>query len=203
MKTHTVYELAASMVKPKGLKGEIVVAAPDNLPLRLYEGLDLWIVPPTLEGVRVTQVTSLRTQTKEVLVTLEGVSDANAARALSGRYLLARAEDLTQACTYDGGTGQGQFTGKGSHAGFATAVSATQILSELVGCSVEDVDKGFVGTINRIEDNPAHPLLVLDGAQGMVLIPYVEEFIIEHSETVLRVQLPAGLIELNQRTIEE
>lgn len=50
-----------------------------------------------------------------------------------------------------------------------------------------------------LEENPAHPLLVVElSAGGTIHIPLVEEFLVELNEEEWRIELdlPAGLVEL-------
>ncbi|MCL1891349.1 MAG: hypothetical protein FWG00_04970 [Coriobacteriia bacterium] len=203
MKADENYELVAVMNKPKGLKGEIVVAAPSNLPLRLYEGLEVWIVPPTLTGVRHTRVAQMSEQAKGVVIRLEGVDDGAAARELAGRFLLARAGAAKVAEVLSGATAEVLSDGDDyDGASFADVnILAAAELATLIGCSVVDAVAGELGELKRTEDNPAHPLLVV--SQGgtadakELLIPFVDEFIVSISEDIIEVRLPQGLLELN------
>ena len=180
MNAHEEYELAALISKSKGLVGEIVVVPPDDLPLRLYEGLEVWVVPPTLEGVRHTRVLTMREQAKGWVATLEGLDDIDAARALVGRSLLARASDLESIDFED-----------------LDPESFEAIRRSCVGCLVKDEEQGVIGIVARVENNPAHPLLIVALDDREVLIPYVDEFVIAQSDTIIETRLPRGLIELN------
>ena len=180
------FELVALISKPKGLRGEIVVRSCDDLPLRLYEGLEVWIVPPTLEGARKTCVASLQLQAKGHVATLEGVSDASASRELAGRYLLARSADLEEAPRLGPDSDDSQ-------------QSLAASLHDYVGCLVCDEVEGAIGRVLRIEDNPAHPLLVVEAGSQDVLVPFVEEFVKGRHADRLEVRLPCGLTELNRR----
>jgi len=221
MGTHEEYELVALINKPKGLKGEVIVVAPDGLPLSLFEGLSVWIVPPMLEGVRTTWIERLRDQKDGSLVKLAGVDSLDTARDLVGRFLLVRADDVRDYAPV-GSDGEADDTMPESY----------------LGSVVYDEAKGYIGIVARVEDTPAHPLLVVtrdaepdvpcgagcdvtreveydktcdavcDGApdaelchfvQPEVLIPCVAEFIIAHQEGRLDVRLPSGLLELNQK----
>ena len=192
MKAYEEYELVALISKPKGLKGEVIVVAPDDLPLFVFEGLEVWIVPPTLTGIRQTRIKELRDQAKGLHIALEGISDINSARELAGRYLLARSADLQ---------------GMNSYAQLP-AVTEAQALQGYLGSLVFDEEQGYLGTIQSVQDNPAHPLLVVardlgTGTQDAdktttLLIPYVDEFIQKAVDGRIDVRLPRGLIELNQ-----
>ncbi|MCL2756470.1 MAG: hypothetical protein FWD43_00085 [Coriobacteriia bacterium] len=209
MGTHEAYELAALINKPKGMKGEVVAVAPDGLPLSLFEGLSVWIVPPTLKGVRATQVKRLRSQKGGLLVKLDGVDSLDDARALVGRHLLARIEDIKD---FSRTRPEGN--------------TVDDKPESIVGSAVYDEADGYIGIVVRVEDTPAHPLLVVtrdagcnakcdaktDGVESLrfqsnpikqskpeILIPYVDEFIIACREGRFDVRLPSGLLELNQK----
>ncbi len=71
-------------------------------------------------------------------------------------------------------------------------------VSDLVGAEVTDPDGGLVGVVERIEDAPAHDLLVVarpDG--GEVLIPAIDEFIEIDDGDVIVHAIP-GLLDLSQ-----
>ena len=72
-------------------------------------------------------------------------------------------------------------------------------LLDLVGFEVFSRDQGHIGTIVSLEENPAHPLLVVESSTGSTIhIPLVEEFLVDLNEEERRIgfDLPAGLVEL-------
>ena len=85
------YDLVAEISKAKGLDGQLVALELGRLSV-LYPGLEVWIVPPALGGVRHSFVTEATDDFKKrgVLIRLEGVEDRTQATELVGRYLLAR-----------------------------------------------------------------------------------------------------------------
>ncbi len=168
MDGNDAYSLVARVTKAQGLQGEVVVVPTDGLPFLLQEGLRLWVVPPSLEGVRQTQVLAIRSLAKGWGVMLEGVADVAAANELVGRHLLAVTDELPE---YD------------------EVESASDI-----GLQVNDARHGRLGTIVDELHTPAHPLWVVQGPYGEVLIPVVDEFIINHHGDCVDVRLPEGLI---------
>ena len=62
---------------------------------------------------------------------------------------------------------------------------------DLIGCEVRDVSGRVIGTVETVETNPAHDLLVLDDG---ALVPTV--FVVEHCPGHVVVDLPDGLLEL-------
>ena len=78
---------------------------------------------------------------------------------------------------------------------------------DLTGFSVVDETAGCIGRVVRIDENPAHALLVVDrgsvsdsfeGREDEVLIPLVDEFLVAVEEEMgeIRVSLPDGLLDL-------
>ena len=70
---------------------------------------------------------------------------------------------------------------------------------ELIGYRVEDVNAGFLGTVDRIDDSTINTLLVVEGDRGEIFIPLIDDFIEsidEGSETIV-VDVPEDLIKLN------
>lgn len=70
---------------------------------------------------------------------------------------------------------------------------------ELIGYRVEDVNAGFLGIVDRIDDSTINTLLVVEGDRGEIFIPLIDDFIEsidEDSETIV-VDVPEDLIKLN------
>jgi 16S rRNA processing protein RimM len=188
----------AKITKPKGVCGKLVVAAPEGLSLRVCEGLEVWVVPPTLRGVRRTAITELNDRGKACELTLDGLDDANAAGELAGRYLLAAASQAPPPLGADGLRlpawadvepelpGDGHMPQQGAAGG-------------CVGMRLVDIEAGEIGVVARVEDSPAHPLLVVEQAAGTVWVPYVDEFIVGREGERLSMRLPKGLLEVNRK----
>ncbi|NMH87064.1 ribosome maturation factor RimM [Flavivirga algicola] len=69
---------------------------------------------------------------------------------------------------------------------------------EVIGFSVEDVNRGKVGTIKAINDSTAQALFEIDRNGTEILIPMNDEFIVKvdrENKTIL-VETPEGLIDL-------
>jgi 16S rRNA processing protein RimM len=168
----------AQITRVKGLAGEVVAVPLRTLPLRAWEGLRLWIVPPDHGLIRETRVRSVVEHgagDADVLLALEGVTDRLTAQRLQGRFVLARADDCGEAL--DGGGDE--------------AKSA-------VGLTVIDEEHGLLGSIVEERRGAAQTLWVLDGPFGEVLIPAVGEFILSRDTETICVCLPHGLLELNK-----
>ena len=73
------------------------------------------------------------------------------------------------------------------------------IRKSLLGYRVEDVNAGFLGTVDRIDDSTINTLLVVEGDMGEIFIPLIDDFIEsidEGSETIV-VDVPEDIIKLN------
>ncbi|MGI6046238.1 MAG: 16S rRNA processing protein RimM, partial [Eggerthellaceae bacterium] len=59
-----------------------------------------------------------------------------------------------------------------------------------------------IGVIREIEDNPAHPILVVDRGEGRdeVLIPFVSDFIefSDNDKKHVIMNLPGGLVDIDE-----
>ena len=168
----TRYRRIAHISRVKGLSGEVVAVCADNLPFHFWEGQQLWVVPPDHGLIRETLVRAVRQNADTLILRLEGVDDVAAAQRLVGRYLLARETDLE--------------------------VEPEQERQSFLGLSVSDSSAGFIGIVTEVCERPSQLLLVVEGPQGEVLIPAVDEFIKSCTETGLTVSLPQGLLELNR-----
>jgi 16S rRNA processing protein RimM len=172
----------AQITRVKGLAGELVAAPLRALPLRVWENLRLWIVPPDHDLIRETRVCSVAehgARGADLLLTLEGVTDRLTAQRLQGRFVLACVDDC------------GEALDEVSNGGSGEAGSA-------VGLTVVDEERGLLGTIVEERRSTAQTLWVLDGPFGEVLVPAVEEFILSRDAEAICVHLPHGLLELNR-----
>jgi 16S rRNA processing protein RimM len=74
-------------------------------------------------------------------------------------------------------------------------------LHELPGMQVEDEELGPLGQVDKVLEYTKNPLLQIwrDGTE--VLIPIIPDFIIkvEKDKKIIRVNLPEGLVEVNQK----
>ncbi|WP_196885901.1 ribosome maturation factor RimM [Aureivirga sp. CE67] len=70
---------------------------------------------------------------------------------------------------------------------------------EIIGFSVEDVNKGIIGKIKKINDNAAQEILEIETESNrQILIPLVDDFIkkIDRENEKFIVETPEGLIDL-------
>lgn len=71
--------------------------------------------------------------------------------------------------------------------------------SYFTGFTVCDEACGELGTISQVEDSTANVLFYVDGKHGEVMLPAVEDFIldIDHAARKITMRLPEGLVDLN------
>jgi ribosomal 30S subunit maturation factor RimM len=184
------YCLVASIIRSRGVKGEVEVLSIDDLLLRLLPGARLWVVPPALEAVRNTRIVQARGSGEQQWLTLEGVNDRAGATLLVGRYLLAAEED----CRGERAEVPSEPAGYSQR----SVSELSEVPSEAVGLEVIDEAAGLIGTV--IEQSLATPqvLWTVKGACGEVLIPAVSAFIRRWDDSTVWVNLPRGLLELNK-----
>ena len=153
------YELVAHVVKTRGLEGEVMARAADDLPFALHEGLDVFVVPPTLSGPRELVVERVQESTPDAYrVRFAGVDSIDTAEQLAGRYLLARVSDIRLEDSDD--------------------------YLEEIGRVVHDERYGELGVIEELIFTPANDVWVVQGAHGEVLIPVIEDVVLEIPEDV-------------------
>ena len=184
------YELVAQISKTKGLSGQLVAQELGELSV-LRLGLEVWVVPPPLEGVRHTVITELAANQQKpgVLLSLEGVTNRDEANELAGRYLLARispdSQDQAQTIAQDGTESLSQDQGQ-------VALGTTFI----------DSAYGSLGQLISINPGPAYDIWVVEGSYGHLEIPAVDEYLVQEdggTNTVVHLALPPGFIEITGR----
>ncbi len=168
---HSPYVPVGRVVKTHGLKGEVSVAVAPGLPLASLVGIEVWIVPPP-STVRCGRIESVRPGPKGPLVKLSGFDDLDAARAITGCDLLMREADLP--------------------AGWQEPEDE----EDLVGRSVEDEDRGALGTIVEVILTGANDVWVVEGPFGEILIPVIDDVVLgtDQDDGIIVVRLLDGLM---------
>ncbi|MDR0308857.1 MAG: hypothetical protein LBH87_02905 [Coriobacteriales bacterium] len=153
----------------------------------------LWVVPPSLEGVRQTRILTFRGNLETPWVTLEGVSSREASQLLVGRYLLAAVEDCQLPV------------------GELADASKQDSPEPFLGFEVHDLRAGYIGKIIAVERKNPQPIWVVSEDKkdkkepspfcphhADTLIPAVEAYISQIEEDRLILDLPDGLLDLNK-----
>jgi 16S rRNA processing protein RimM len=116
-------------------------------------------------GERELEIQSSRPSGSGWVVHFAGVTDRNAAESLRG------------SAVYGDEPGE--------------APEGALWVHEVIGAEVRDQAGERIGTVDSVQANPAHDLLVLDSG---ALVPMV--FVVEHEPGVVVVDLPDGLLDL-------
>lgn len=146
-----------------------------SLPSLIAEGMTVVPVPPALKGSRKFSVISVESDDREgSLVTFDGVATISDAEELVGKTLLVEEDCLPENFSL---------------------VNA----SLLVGREVIDVEHGSLGEITEVLVGPTQNVWVIEGSFGQVMMPAVDEFIIEDPvEGPITVSIPQGLLRLGE-----
>lgn len=165
----------AQIVKTHGKRGEVVTVPVHSLPSLIAEGMTVVPVPPALKGSRKLLVISVESDDREgSLVTFEGVTTISYAEELVGKTLLVEEDCLPE------------------NFGLVNT-------SLLMGREVIDVEHGSLGEITEVLVGPTQNVWVIDGSFGQVMMPAVDEFIVEAPvEGPITVSIPQGLLRLGE-----
>lgn len=164
----------AELIATQGLKGRLVARSVRGLPFLLSEGSAVHFVPPTLDGPRRARVRSVQhLGSDEYAVEFDKVRDRDTAELLTGSHCLLAYDDLPD--------------------DFDDILHANA--EYLEGFLVVDRTLGEIGRIADVREMPTQELLIVESAAGEVMIPLVDEFVLEFDDDarVLTMDLPRGL----------
>lgn len=189
------FELVARISKTIGLDGQLVAHEVGELSV-LRPELEVWVVPPALEGVRHTTIAGVRLDKHKsgVLLNLEGVDDRTEAGKLVERYLLAKTEDLA--------LNKSERTNLYSdeHSSFDEPYEEELEAFALVpGTHFVDTNSGPLGILESTKSGPAYDIWVVQGSLGTLEIPAVDAYVESISQKEVRLSLPAGFIEITSQ----
>lgn len=171
----TSFARVAYIASARNLDGGVVCRPASTLPFLLAEGQQVYFVPPILRGPRqahVLSVTEIRPGSWEVF--FEGVDSREDAEALVDSYCLVAQDELP-------------------------VFDVAQSPQTLQGFAVEDAAFGPLGVVVLVQDNSAQVLLEIEGKRGLVLVPYVDEFVarIDEAKRVVYTTVSESLLTLN------
>ena len=162
------------IVRPHGVRGELLVESLSDLPGRFAPGARLELVDRA--GVRKGVVLGAVAPAAagRLRVALEGTTDRDAAEALRGATLEVEVSEVP------------------------TAPQGEYWQFDLVGCRAFDERAGELGEVVAVTDAGAGPLLVVALGDGRrVPLPFVERFLVAVDPAGRRIdwRLPEGLID--------
>lgn len=165
------------IARAHGNKGQVIVNPETDFAEDRFKVGAVVLLGPTAEP-RVIKAS--RFQQRRPVVWLEGVETMTEAEALAGMELrVAAGADLLPEATY--------------------------YHYDLVGCEVRDRDGAVIGSVTAVEGTMERSRLVVAGPRAEVLIPLVAHIcvVVDVGARRIVVELPDGLVELNERRARE
>lgn len=160
------------VLRPHGLKGEVVVEVLSDRPERFAPEAALLLAREgrALEPVRVM---AARPHPSGLRLLLSGHQDRDAAEALRGASLEVPGADL------------------------APAPPGAFYPHDLIGYACRDRREGDLGMVRDLIANGGGLLLVIEGAGRQLLVPFVDSFLatVDRGARTLELDLPEGLVE--------
>jgi 16S rRNA processing protein RimM len=201
------YLQIAQIIKPKGLKVQLVVdassAGGELFLLPEFVGTEVWIVPPTMHGRRVGKIASVdqKPGSPDYIVSISGVDSLTSASDLAGRYLLAKTPSHPQTptktpCHSDRARSATRNLALTQKQDFQSQSAFSQ--SDIT-ISFTDINAGNLGQLTRIDQTPSYDLWVVNGPHGELIIPAVEAYLVETTPELITLNLPKGFLEINKK----
>lgn len=167
------YLLVGKTTKPHGLRGEIKIYCFSGQPENFLEYKELTLLDHKNRLIGPVEVTKSRVQGKTAVVSFATIADRTAAEQIEGFGVLLLKEQLPQA-------GPGEY-----------------YWHQYQGKQLVDSDGTSIGIVKELFNSGAQDILVVDTDKEEVLVPVIDEFIIEETGDTLVVNLPPGLLEIN------
>ncbi|MFN8176652.1 MAG: ribosome maturation factor RimM [bacterium] len=171
--------IVVELTRPHGIRGEM-----SGRPAGV-EPEDLRDVPLVLRrrngATEPAKIGAVRSTGRAWIVALEGIGDRNEAETLRGAVLLARRSDLPE-------PGPGEW-----------------YIADLVGLVMVDETGEELGVLEEVLKLPANDVFVVRGRRGEVLVPALDDVIVQVDRDAgrMRVKLPRGLLDPAEPEAEE
>ncbi len=164
------YRNIARVVKTHGRQGEVLVEALRGLPLVVDAGMKIALTPPALKRNRFSLVKDVSEGGTSARVKFRGIETLDDAEGIVGCFLLACEDDLDL----------GNFD---------------IAYEELIDREVVDERYGSLGSIVEVMETPANDVWCVEGLFGEVLIPVIDEVVLELPETgAIRTHVMDGIV---------
>jgi 16S rRNA processing protein RimM len=167
--------VVGTIARAHGIRGQVIVNPETDFPeQRFHTGAELFI--ERRGRVETLTVTSARFHRERPVIGIAGVDTMDGATALAGQELRVPVGRL------------------------AALPSGTFYRHDLIGCRVETGDGRTVGLVRDVEGTLTGSRLVVDGADGEVLIPLVAAICTDVDPAAKRIVIdpPDGLIDVNK-----
>lgn len=160
------------VVKPHGLKGEVVVEVLTSFPGRFFEGLKVHLSGAGIAS-REGRISGVRSQHDRLLITFEGISDVDAAETLRNAELSVSTADV------------------------APRPPGFVYHWEIEGAEVFDERGSRLGRVAELQDAAGRPLLVVETPQGLRDVPFAHPIVVTVDMAGKRIVLapPLGLLD--------
>ncbi|MEE9562910.1 MAG: ribosome maturation factor RimM [Thermoanaerobaculia bacterium] len=164
--------MVATVRRPHGLRGEILVDLQSDVPGRLAPGDRIEVVSKNGER-SVAQVSERRQHPRGTLIRLEGVDDRSQADLLRGALFEVQRHQTPPAPD-------------GSYYYF-----------ELVGCQCVDSRQGELGQVTGVVEDGGGLILEISDGRQRILIPFVRDYVrtLDVVDGRIELELPEGLVE--------
>jgi len=168
--------LVGRIARPQGNRGEVVVTPETDFGAQRFQpGAPLQICRDGV--IQTLTVTESREHSGRWVVGFEGFGSINDAETLRGLELRIPAASLQP------------------------LEAGTFYVHDLAGLRVETIAGTVVGRVDHVQFAAGTPLLVVAGARGEVLVPFVDRICrkVDVEGGVIVIDPPAGLVEANER----
>src|SRR5476651_1627038 len=162
------------IARAHGIRGQVIVNAETDFPdERFHPGAELFIERGG--KVETLTVSAARFHRQRPVIGIAGVETMNGAEALAGQELRVPIDRL------------------------GALPSGTFYRHDLIGCRVETQEGTAVGLVRDVEGTLTGSRLVVDGADGEVLIPLVSPIctLVDPAAKRIVIDPPDGLVEVN------
>lgn len=169
------YLVIGKIIGPHGVRGEVKVFPLTDDARRFLDLKEAMLMTHDEKPVSVVRFISTRTMGKNVVCTLDGFRDRDAAQLLSGHYFAVER---------------------------AKAVRLPEnryFITDLIGCTVYDDEIGMLGRIREVLQQAGADVLVVEREKKKdLLIPFLKEvvYLVDIIQKEIRVRLPNGLYEV-------
>ena len=166
------FELVGRVTRSHGLKGEIKVLPLEGPQQDFNEYSRVALVADDGRMTDLLDIVRWRIQGKLVILKLATIDSKSEADLTAGMGVLCSRQDRP-------------------------IVEGDREVTELFGLEVVTVDGKHVGTVETISHTGAHPLMIVVSNEEEIMIPVVEEMIVDRQETRIIIDPPPGLLDIN------
>ena len=167
------YVLVGRVTRSHGLKGEIKVLPIQGSIVGLNNYSRVALVAADGRMTDLLDIVRWRPQGKQIILKLDTIDSKSEADLTVAMGVLCARQDSPETMEEDSS-------------------------SSLVGLEVVTVADLIVGIVENVSHTGAHPLLIVKNGQEEILIPLVDEMIVDRQESRIVIDPPPGLLEINK-----